>query len=181
MSGGKGGPARQGPLGGQSAPAVHAVDGGPQADGGADGAQPPHGVVGGRCGRLPLQGEERLGGGLGEPPAGVAQPHLVGREQQDAAGLRPLGEPPEALGEARPIGGRPLPDDGYGASSGEGHGGVHRHGSIPLEADGIGRVRYGGGDAVDDGHGVEAFQEDAPPAGRDGQVSQQALQSLTRT
>ena len=120
-------------------------------------------------------------GVLREPSAGVAQPNLVGGEHQDAAGLRPLGEPPEALGEASPIGGRPLPDDGYGAPSGKGHGGVHRHGAIPLEADGKGRVRYGGGDAVDDGHGVEAFQENAPPAGRDGQVSQQALQSLTRS
>ena len=94
------------------------------------GAQPPHGGVGGRCGRLPLQSEERLGGGLGEPPAGVAQPHLVGREQQDAAGLRPLGEPPETLGEARPIGGRPLPDNGYGVSSGR------------ITAASIGMARY---------------------------------------
>ena len=111
----------------------------------------------------------------------MAQPHLVGGEQQDGSGLRPLAEPPESLGEARPIGGRPLPDDADGAPVGEFDGRVHRHGAVPAETDGVGRVRYGGGEAVDDGHGVEPLQEDAPPPGGDGEVAEQVLQSLPRT
>ena len=95
-------------------------------------------------------GAARLGAGLrsasgagrtaGQQPAGVAQPHLVGEKQQDAAAGRPLPEPPESLGEARPIGGAPLADDGQGAPVGEGQGGVHRHGAVPAEADGVDRL-----------------------------------------
>ena len=47
---------RQGPLGGERAPAFDPVDGVSEADGGVDRGQPPHRVVGGRCRRLPLQG-----------------------------------------------------------------------------------------------------------------------------
>ena len=127
----------QGPLGGQRAPAVDPVYGVPQADGGVVGGQPPHRVVGGRRRSLPFQGEDCRRGPSAQDPAGVAQPHLVGDDEQDASGPRPVLETPEALREAGPVGGGALPDDGHGAPSGEDDGRVHRHGAIPAEADGV--------------------------------------------
>ena len=157
---------RQGPLGGKRAPGVHPVDGFPQADGGVDRGQPPHPVAGGSPGRVALDGEDCGGLRSGQQPSGVAQPGLVGDDQEDAAKARPLFEPPEPLGEARTVGGVSLPDDGDGAPSGEGDGGVHRHGPVPAEADGVADVGDGGGQPVDDGHGVEPLQEEATPPGR---------------
>ena len=148
----------------------------PQADGGVDGAQPPHRVIGGGGYRLALQGEEGRDGALGEQPSGMAQPRLVGHQQEHGAGARPLGEPPEPLGEARPVGGEALPDDADGPAAGQGQGGVQRHGAVPAEADGVGEVGDVRGQAVDDGQGVEALQEDAPPAGRYGTVAEQVVQ-----
>ena len=166
---------RQGPLGGKRAPGVHPVDGVPQADGGVDRGQPPHPVAGGSRGRVALDGEDRGGLRSGQQPAGVAQPGLVGDDQEDAAEARPLFEPPEPLGEARTVGGVSLPDDGDGAPSGEGDGGVHRHGPVPAESDGVVEVGDGGGEPVDDGHGVEPLQEEATPLGRDGAVQEEAV------
>ena len=110
----------QGRLGGERTAGAHPVQGGAQVDGGVDRGQPPHRVVGCCGGGLAFQCEERRRGRAGQQPAGVAQPHLVGEEQLDAAAGRPLPEPPESLGEARPIGGAPLADDGKGAPVGEG-------------------------------------------------------------
>ena len=108
-------------------------------------------------------------------PSGVAQPGLVGEDEQEAAGLRPVPEPPEPLGEPGAVGGETLPDDADGPPVGKGDGGVHRHGAVPAEADGVFDVGDGGGQAVDDGHGVEPFQEDAPPPGRHRVAAEQAV------
>ena len=123
----------------------------------------------------PLQGEDRWRGSPAQQPSGVAQPGLVGEDEQEAAGLRPVPEPPEPLGEPGAVGGETLPDDADGPPVGKGDGGVHRHGAVPAEADGVFDVGDGGGQAVDDGHGVELFQEDAPPPGRQRVAAEQPI------
>ena len=114
--------------------------------------------------------------GLGEQPAGVAQPHLVRHKHENCSGKRPLSQPPEPLGESRPVGRGSLPDDTDGPSVGKDDGGVHRHGAVPAEADGMGQVRYGGGQAIYDSHGVDSLQEYSPPPGRDRVTADQVLQ-----
>ena len=71
-----------------------------QVQGGGDGWGMPHrGTNTGQC-RVPLQYQESREGRAGQQPAGVAQPHLVGQEQQNAVGQRLLPQTPEPLGKA---------------------------------------------------------------------------------
>ena len=55
--------------------------------------------------------------------------------------------------------------------------GVHRRRPEQLDADGEGHVGDGGGQAVDDGQGVQPFQQHAPPLGRHGTPAQQFVQA----
>ena len=126
------------------------------------------GVSGPAPANVALQGEECGEGRSGEQPARVAQPDLVGHEEEGRAGPLPLPEPPEAPAEAGPVGCRPLPDQRDHASAGQAYGGVHRQGAIPPEAQGPGDASHGGGEAVDDGKAVEALEQHAPMPGRDG-------------
>ena len=147
-----------------------------QADVASDLEGSPYGVVRSGQHRLTLQGEE--GGNVGgrKEPAGVPEPHVVGHEDEEGAGHRPLAQPPEPLGEARPVGGEPLPDDAQGPPVGEGHGGVQRQGAVPAEPDGEGDAGEEAGHAVDGGQCVEALHQAAPPLGGERAVPQQRLE-----
>ena len=115
----------------------------------------------------------RLGGR--EQPAGVSEAHGVGHEDEEGSGHRPVAQPPEPLGEARPVGGEPLPDDPDGLPVRQRRGGVQRRCPVPVEPDGIGDAGEQGGHAVDDGEGVETLHQVAPPLGGDRTGTQQRL------
>ena len=98
----------------------------------------------------------------------AAQPDLVGSQQQHGAGPRLLGQPPQPLGEGGPVGGVALAHHGEAASVGQDYSRVRRPGPVPVESDREGGFGESCGDAVDDGHCVQAFQRDATPAGGNG-------------
>ena len=97
--------------------------------GGNLGGTPYEGVGPGQD-RVSLQGEEGGDGGADEGAPGVSQPDLVGDDDEDGAGERPLAEPPQPLGEGRAVGGVSLPDDADAPLSGEGHGSVQGSGAV---------------------------------------------------
>ena len=144
------------------------LEGVPQVDGCADPGRAPYPVARSGQDRLALQGEQGRCVGGGERPARVPEPHVVGHEDERRSRHRPVAQPPEPLGEARPVGGEPLPDDADRLPIGKSHGGVQGRGPVPAEPDGECDVRDGGGDAVDGGQGVEALHQAAPPLGGDG-------------
>ena len=167
---------RQGFFVGPGASRPGVVEDGAKIDEGGPGGRAPDGRSRARGGGVPLQdevGDERRSR---QKPAGVAQPHLVGHQQEHGGGLRPLPEPPEPLGEAGAVGGRSLPYDGDYAPVGEGYGGVHRHGAVPPEAEGVGQGRYGGDEAVDDGYAVQPLHQNAPPLVRDRSAAEKLIQ-----
>ena len=95
----------------------------------------------------------------------MPEPHVVGHEHEHDSGHRLVAHPPDALGEARPVGCESLPDDAHGLSVRQGDGGVQGHGPVPAEVDGECDVGDGGGDAVDGGQRVQALHQAAPPLG----------------
>ena len=84
-------------------------------------------------------------------------------------------QPPQPLGEARPVGGAPLPDDPDGPAVRQRHGGVQGRRPVPVEPDGVGDAGDDGGEVIHDGEGVETLQQAAPPLGGEGKVAQQRL------
>ena len=132
-----------------------------------------------RRGRIPLKSEEGDEVGPRQEPARMAQPHLVGHEQEGARRLRSLPQPPDALAEARAVRRQALPHDGDRAPVGQRDGGIHGHGPVPAEAEREGDAGERRGEAVDDRHGVETLEEDAPPAPRDGPRAEQLVHAHT--
>ena len=126
-----------------------------QVDGGGDFDGAPYPVARSGQDRLAFQGEQGRHIGGREEPAGVPETHVVGHEDEERFGERQVAQPPEPLREARPVGGESLPDDPDGPAVRQRHGGVHRHGPVPAEPDGVGDVGEGGGDVVDGGERVE--------------------------
>ena len=168
---------REGPLPRKLASGTHPPELSAQVQGCVAGGRTPHGVVGPGQHGVALQGEDRGRGGAGQHSAGVPEPHLVGREDQDSAGERPLAKPPQALGEGRAISGQALPDDPDGPPAGEHDGGVQGSGPVQPQAHGAGGgVGDVGRQPVYDGQGVEPLHQDAPPLGRDGARAQQLVQ-----
>ena len=106
----------------------------------------------------------------------MPEAHVVGHEDEERSGEGQVAQPPEPLGEARPVGGESLPDDPYGPAVRQRYGGVHRDGPVPAEPDGVGDVGEGGGDAVDGGERVEPVHQDAPPLGGDGMGAHQLIE-----
>ena len=86
---------------------------------------------------------ERGERGAGHEPAGVPEPHLIGHEHEDGAGLRPFAQPEEPLGEGRPVGGCSLPNDEERAPAWEEQGGVLGRSPVPPQTYGIGDVGDG--------------------------------------
>ena len=105
----------------------------------------------------------------------MAQAHLVGHEQQERTEPRSLAQPPETLGEGRAVGRVALPDDGHGTSVWECDGGIHGHSPVPAEADRVGDIGDGRGEAVDRCEGVEPLEEETPPLLRDGLQAEQIV------
>ena len=148
-----------------------------QVQGGGDGRGTPHRGIQAGQGGVPFQGQEDGESRTGQHPAGLAQPHLVGGQHQDTAGQRPLPEPPQPLGKAGAVGGEALPHHGHGAPVGQGDSCVQRGGPEPAKSDGISQVEDGGGQAVNDGQGVQPLQQHLPPPGRHRVVTQQFVQA----
>ena len=153
----------------------HPVEGVAQVDLGADLRRTPYPVARPRQHRKAFHGEQGRNVGGGEQPSGVPEPHLVGHEDQHRFGHRPVAQPPEPPGEARPVGGQSLPDDADGPPVGKGHGGVEGDGAVPAEPDGECQAGDGGGDALDGCQGVEALHQAAPPLGGDGTGAHQLV------
>ena len=154
----------------------HPVEGVAQVDLGADLWRTPYPVARPRQDRKAFHGEQGRNVGGGEQPSGVPEPHLVCHEDQHRSGHRPVAQPPEPPGEARPVGGQSLPDDADGPPVGQRHGGVEGDGAVPAEPDGERQAGDGGGDAVDGCHGVEALHQAAPPLGGDGTGAHQLVE-----
>ena len=144
---------------------------------GGDGRGTPHGGGGIGQGRILLKGQEGRQVCSRHQPAGMSQAHGVGRQYQDGAGERSLSESPEPLGKGRPVGGGPLPHHTYGSPAGKEDGGVQGGCPVPLNLYGIGDSGDGGCQPVDDPHGIEALQKDAPPRGGDGIEIEQFVQA----
>ena len=117
---------------------------------------------------VPLKGEERSGRRSCQQPPRLSEAHLVGKQDKDGAGRRAVPQSPHPLGEGRPVGGEPLPDDADDAFIGKDDGGVHGLGPVPAEADGVGDVGDSGSEPVDDCGGIQPLQQDALPPGGDG-------------
>ena len=105
----------------------------------------------------------------------MAQAHLVGHEEEDAGGPRPLAQPPEPLAEGGAVGRGTLSHYGDRPPSGEDEGGVQGKGAVPAEAERVGDARDGGREPVDGGDGIEALEEEAPPLEGDREGAQQVL------
>ena len=161
---------------GSSPPGAARVELEAQVDGGGNLDGAPYPVARSGQDRLAFQSEQGRHVGGREEPAGVPEPHVVGHEDEERSGEGPVAQPPEPLGEARPVGGESLPDDPDGPAVRQRHGGVHRHGPVPAEPDGVGDVGEGGGDVVDGGERVEPVHQDAPPLGGDGMGAHQLVE-----
>ncbi len=114
---------------------------------------------------MAIQGEKGRSEGAAQQVAGLAQAHLVGNDHQEGTGPGTLGQPPEPLGEAGALGGGPLPCYRQHTITGPGDGGVVGQGPVPAEGQGVKYLVDGAGQAVDDGGGVHAFQQDPTPVG----------------
>ena len=110
-----------------------------------------------------------------QQPARMTQPYFVRNEHEDRSWKGPLVQPPQPLGEACAVRGRPLPDDAETATVGEHEGGVQGPGPVPAEAEGMRDGGDRGGEAVDDRQGVEAPEQEAAPVGGDGARAQQLV------
>ena len=147
-----------------------------QVQGGGDGGQAPDGFRRSRQHCVSLQGQEGRRPPAVQQPAGVPQPHLVGREQEHGSGMGTLLQPPEPLGKARPVSGAARPDHAQGSTIGQGDGGVQGRGPVPAQPSRAALGGDGRGQPVDDGHGVQALQQEAPPPGGDRVAAQQRVQ-----
>ena len=120
------------------------------------------------AGRVALQGDEAQQGQVVQHPAHLAQPHLVGGQQQHGIRTGLLGQPPQPLGEGGAVGGVPHADHGQGLAAGQGDAGVQGAVPAPPETKGTLGLGKGSNGAVDDGQGVQPLQQDSLPAGGDG-------------
>ena len=135
----------------------------------------PDGCAGPGQRRVALQRQQRVDRGAGQQPAGVPEPHLVGREDEDGPGQRPLAQPPQALGKGRAVGGGSLPHHAQGPAAGQQQGGVQGRGPVQAQSHRAVGAGDGGRQPVDGGYGVQPLQQDAPPLLRHRTAAEQAV------
>ena len=99
-----------------------------------------------------------------------------GAKQQHGVGTGLLGQPPQPLGEGGAVGGVAHAHHRQGAAAGQRNASVQGTGPVPLQPERPFRLGKGGGNAVDNGQGVQPFQQDPLPAGGNGAEGQRFLQ-----